>query len=327
MSQAAAPSALALWTRDPRKAELYGQETYLREALLDLEAVLGEDTPGTVLRHGLIVVKPDGRALGATSAVVDFCAGHGFDLVDARRIVFAPTVWRSLWIYQMTEASIDRLLINDLVIAGDAVALLLRSRAAAAVPAAVRLSALKGSARKERQDAGCLRRAIGQPDRVLSLVHSADEPVDLVRELGILFGFRERREMARAMASGRLSAAGGRLLTQIRRSDAAPSRTFDRGASRQRVIEAVRARMRGAEPAPPSCRETLGRALDALDRGVRHADLPFPTPAFLAALHDLDLRVDPWDLAVALSDLIEEDAPGGSKIIENLGIAEWEDTP
>jgi len=318
MSQQPPHPAVALLTRNPLKSELYCREPYFREAFLDLEAMLDEGAVETVLQHGLVVVKPDGYSLGATTTVADFYLRHGFETIDVRPVAFAPTVWRSLWTYQMTQASIDRLLVNDLVISGDGIALLFRSRTGAPLPATVQLSALKGSARMEKQDDDCLRRAIGQPNVIFSLVHSADEPADLVRELGILFGMRDRREMASAMASGRQSARIDYLLDEIRHSDAQPRRTFDRDASRKRVIDAVSGRMLDGGPMPPSHRETLRRGVDALDAGH-----PIQMPPFLGALLDLNVSVDPWDLAVTFSEIIEVDDPGSSKIIDNVGVSKW----
>ncbi|MET7573527.1 hypothetical protein ABZT04_34305 [Streptomyces sp. NPDC005492] len=318
MSRPAHHPAVATLTRNPLKSSLYSQEPYFRESLCDLEHLLGESTPTTVLRHGLVVVKPDGHALGATSTVLDFYARHGFTPVDARPVTFTRSVWRSLWVYQMTQASIDRLLVNDLVMDGEGIALLLRDTTDAPLPAAVRLSELKGPARMEKQSEDCLRRAVGQPNRIFSLVHSADEPADLVRELGILFGQGERRAMATAMGSGTLSESGIQLLETVRRYDERPRRIFDQDASRKQVIAAISQRLAERE-LPTASREALVSAIDDLESGrVLRAS------AFFAALLDAAVTADSWDLAVAVSDVIEDDVPGVSKVIDNFGAAAWE---
>jgi nucleoside diphosphate kinase len=321
MSKHALHPAIGSLTRNPLKGELYSQEPYFREAFLDLEVLLGEVAIETVLRHGLVVVKPDGYSLGATSTVLDYYVRHGFQPIGVRLIEFAPTVWRTLWTYQMSQASIDRLLVNDLVISGDAVALIFQGRTGAGLPATVELSALKGPARMENQDDDCLRRAIGQPNRIFSLVHSADEPADLVRELGILFCVRDRRQLAGAMASEELSTDNRRLLDEIRRSDVQPRRSFDRDASRKRVIDAVIRRLHHDRSMPPSHHEILRRGVDELD-----ANHPFQMSLFLGALLDRDIPVNSWDLAVAVSDIIEHDDPGASKIIDSVAISDWRPT-
>ncbi|MFE2970152.1 nucleoside-diphosphate kinase [Streptomyces sp. NPDC059340] len=320
MTHQAPHPTVAPLTRNPLKPSLYSQEPYFREAFVDLEALLGERTVDTVMRHGLVVVKPDGFALGTTGTVVDFYTRHGFEPVDIRPVAFTPTVWRSLWAYQMTQASIDRLLVNDLVIDGSAVALLFRSRTDSPLPTAVRLSALKGPARMEKQDEDCLRRAIGQPNRIFSLVHSADEPADFVRELGILFSQRDRRAMASAMASGIPSAQSVRFLDEVRLSDERPLRTFDRETSRKRVIDAIGERIAHGST-PTAQQDRLLRAVEDLEAGrILQASKLF------GALFDAEVQVDSWDLAVTVSEVIEDDVPGASKVIDNFGTSAWEPT-
>lgn len=318
MSHQAPHPEIAPLTRNPLKPPLYGQEPYFREAFNDLEDLMGEHTVSTVLRHGLVVVKPDGRALGVTSTVVDFYTRNGFELVDLRPVTFNRTVWRSLWVYQMTQASIDRLLVNDLVIDGAAWALLFRSTTDSPLPAAVRLSELKGPARMENQQENCLRRAIGQPNRIFSLVHSADEPADFVRELGIIFSQRTRRAVADALIAGTLNERGNRLLEEIRASDERPRRTFDRDASRKQVIGAITQRLSDGD-VPKARRDLLTRAVDDLESG--HV---LRVPEFCAALQDAEVTVDSWDLAVAVSEAMEDDIPGASKVLDNFGAAAWE---
>lgn len=319
MSQQADHPALASLTRNPQKPALYSREPYFREAFGDFENLLGAQTLTTVLRHGLIVVKPDGRALGKTSTVLDFYARHGFDVVDARPVTFTRSVWRSMWIYQMTQASVDRLLVNDLVIPGEGVALVLRDTGDGALPAAVRLCALKGPARMEEQSEDCLRRVVGQPNRIFSLVHSADEPADLVREMGILFSQQERRAMAAAMRSGELSKEASRLLAAVRRADERPRRIFNQDASRKEVVAAISQRL-GAPDLTDASREALARVIDDVDSGRL-----LRVPEVFAILLDAGVTVDSWDLAMTVSFAMEHDAPGASKVIDNLGAAVWEE--
>lgn len=319
MSQQADHPALASLTRNPQKPALYSREPYFREALGDLEDLLGAHTLTTVLRHGLIVVKPDGHALGKTSSVLDFYARHGFEVVDARPVTFTRSIWRSMWIYQMTQASVDRLLVNDLVINGAGLALLLRDTTDGVLPAAVRLCELKGPARMEEQNEDCLRRVVGQPNRIFSLVHSADEPADLIRELGILFSQRERRAVAAAMRTGELSMDAIRLLEAVRRADERPRRIFSRDASRKEVVAAITQRI--TEPdLPAASREALARAADDVD-----SCRPLRVPEFFATLLDAGVAVDAWDLAVTVSFVMENDDPGASKMVDNLGAAAWKE--
>ncbi|MEV7404919.1 nucleoside-diphosphate kinase [Streptomyces sp. NPDC091267] len=305
-------------TRNPLKARLYSQETYFRESYADLSTRLGGDTAPALLRHALAVVKPDGWALGVAATVLDFFLEHGFEVVDVRPVTFSPAAWRTMWTYQMTQASLDRLMVNDLVIRGQGVALLLRGPADDPLPAAVRLSDLKGPARAEAQREDCLRRVISQPNRIFSLVHSADEPADLVRELGILFARSQRREMAAAMAGDAPSPSTRDWVGRIRENGLRPPRTYDRSASLKRVLSTATARLTDS-PLPAPVSEALAVAVEALRAGGRTS-----AAAALDAFADAGVQVSAWDLAAALSEVIEADVPDGSKILENFGVAAWE---
>ena len=111
-----------------------------------------------------------------------------FEIVAARSITFDRLLWRALWQYQLTSATLDRLGVSDRhLAAGPGLLLVLRSTDGHDLPATVRLTSLKGSATLEQQVRGTLRHRLGQANRVLSLLHVADEPADLVRELGVFF--------------------------------------------------------------------------------------------------------------------------------------------
>lgn len=309
---------IAALTRHPIKSALYSREPYVREAALDVNEVLGDNAVPTLLIHGLVLVRPDGVALGRTTAVVEFFTARGFAVADVRTVSSSPTVWRTLGIYQLTQASLDRILVNELIMTGDAIALLFCRRDGSPLPAAVEVSALKGPAQQENQSADCLRRAIGQPNRLFSLVHSADEPVDVLRELAILFQKHERREVLRAMRTPALNRSATELLERIRRDDTLPPRHFDPVRSRSLVQQAIDARLSNAVDLSPAQALLLRRGAAELNGGTGHR-----FAEFLGALLDAGIAVDPWDLAVAASEVITTEQPGTAKIIENFGVKAW----
>lgn len=317
VSEPAPHAAIRPLTRHPRKPALYSREPFFREAYDDFRSVLGEGTEATLLRHGLLMIKPDGFALGLTTAVLDFYARNGFTVVAAVPVVLTPATWRTVWLYQMTQASLDRLAAIDLVSVGDGLVLLLGATEPLAVPGAVRLSELKGPAKQEEQPERCLRRVIRQPNRIFSLVHTADEPVDLVRECGILFEPEARRLLARAMGAGRPTEESLGHVDRARKADARGRRRFDLHASTRRVEEAVEARLRRL-PARSVEYALLDRARERLAH-----ERPLRLRPFLAALSESGVEVDRWDLGVALTGLIGYDVPGGSKVVDNLGSGAW----
>lgn len=305
------------FTRHPDKPPHYDRETYFREAYHDFHSVLGDQTEVALRRHGVVIVKPEALTLGLAPAILDFYLGNGFTVAAARPVVLTPLTLRALWHYQFTLASLDRLAAYDLVLAGTGSFLLLRDSRPLELPAAVRLSELKGPPAVEEQPDDCLRRAIRQPNRIFSLLHTADEPVDLIREAGILFDPAERRALAAAMVAEGPSEESLIHLEETRRAAGARRASFDVAASRARIEAAIEGRL-AALPAGSAEHARLERAKKSLAK-----ERPLRLTSFLSALADAGVEVHRWDLGVALTGLISYDVPGASKEVANLGPRPW----
>ena len=61
----------------------------------------------------------------------------------------------------------------------------------------MRLWALKGAFDSKLRHGSNLRDALAVPHRMFGLIHATDEPIDLVRELGVLLAHRDRVELLR----------------------------------------------------------------------------------------------------------------------------------
>lgn len=308
-------------TRIPTKRELYHRETYFREGLCDAEDVFGARLAELVRESALIMLKPDGLVAGKLGPVTDFLRQHGFSVAGVRELRFDGFRWRELWRYQLTSATFDRLLVNDLVLrSGPALLLLLRSEGERDLPATVRLSTLKGSATLSRQQPGTLRHLLGQPNRVLSHVHVADEPADLLRELGLLFDREERRTLLAGLAGGRLTGEDEQVLAGMLDRYGRPRHTLDAAGALERVTRAVKRHAAGgADP----CR--AGRVIERLESmaGGGHVDWR----AFQEDFGSLGVSVDRWDLAVLGTGFIVCDEPGFAKILGNPDPESWRQPP
>ncbi|MDQ8045557.1 MAG: nucleoside-diphosphate kinase [Solirubrobacteraceae bacterium] len=187
-------------TRDPRKQVLFGADPYFRQGWADALRILGPTAAEQLRDIGLVLLKPDAIAIGHADAAIDWMATKDAEIVLARRGTLSPHGIRAMWQFQMNAASIDRLELTDLALA-DAPGLILIGRLPAdPVPATVRFSAWKGPADPRKREPGDLRNALGGGNFLLSFVHAADEPADLVRELAILFGAVEREAVLRQLA-------------------------------------------------------------------------------------------------------------------------------
>ncbi|MEU0335436.1 nucleoside-diphosphate kinase [Streptomyces sp. NPDC006193] len=301
-------------TRSQKKQDLYARETWFREGLRDAEEVLGPQRLPAVLREtALLMLKPDGLAAARLDPVLKFVTEHDFEVAAVRDFRFEGHHWRELWRYQLTSATLDRLAVNELLLgAGRALVLLLRSGPGHELPATVRMSTLKGSATVEAQRPGTLRSLLGQPNRVLSQLHVADEPADLLRELGLLFGESARRGLYAALAAGDAAPEDKTTLDRALHDFPAPGRSLALSDALRAVAEAVAAA--GPGPASGSVQEALAR----MERGERIA-----WRQFTADLKALGARPDRWDLAVLGTYVIEYDEPGHPKVLTNPDPQSW----
>jgi hypothetical protein len=299
-------------TRIPLKAELYRRETYFREGMRSAALELGQRLSRFHRDGALLVVKPDGLAAGKAAAVVEFLRTSSFAVVGVASVTYSRFHWRELWRYQLTCATLDRLALNDFLLCDRGLALLLRDESGArtSAPATVRLAGLKGPADVSRQTTGCLRRVLGQPNRVLSFVHVADEPADVLRELAILCEEPERRRLFAAYDRGSLAPEEASVLE----SEVERSRGNVRSVELRSALDRLEGALRGASGA-----ET---ALELLGRIGRRESVDWRV--LQAAVTAVDAPVDRWDLAVLGSWIVQCDEPDVPKTIGNVDRELWE---
>jgi nucleoside diphosphate kinase len=303
-------------TRIPLKARCYAREPYFREALDDARERLGEDGADVLHRSALLMIKPDGLISGNAPRIAGFLRQHGFEIAAVRRLVLNRWQWRELWRYQLTSSTLDRLLVNDLVLSHPCLLLCLRDTTASRLPATVRLSALKGPSDVAQQKPGQLRRLMAQPNRVFSLFHVADEPADLLRELSIFLDSQDRlRVFAALSSSAALPEDEERLLAQTLDASRDSARSLDAAAALVRV--------RAALAAVPDLSDRtdaglLDSACRAMAEGGRIAWRPFAQ-----ALARSGAAIDDWDIAILGASFIVYDDPGARKQIVAVGEQPW----
>lgn len=309
--------AVTKWTsltRIPLKAQLYERETYFREGSASAVDILGEDVQSALMKAALLIVKPDGMVSGKASTVVNFLRANNFCITAAELLTFTSFHWRELWRYQLTSATLDRLAVNDLVLRGSALLLMLRHEGHD-VPASVRLSGLKGPSDVSAQQPGCLRRLLDQPNRVLSFIHVADEPADVLRELAIFIDEPTRRRVLTAFADGTISPADQKVLDEALESSDAMAMTLDSWAALRRVEKALR-RVGSRDSAAAAQRALTD--LKRMRRGERILWHPFAK-----ALAATGICLDRWDVATLGASFIVYDEPGMSKLIKAVDAKLW----
>jgi hypothetical protein len=264
------------------------------------------------------MVKPDGLVTGKAAEIVDFLDNNGFDVVAVETPTLHRLHWRELWRFQLTSATLDRLAVNDLVFCRSALLLLLRHRGDITIPATVHLSVLKGVSDVAKQAPDCLRRRLGQPNRIFSFFHVADEPADLLRELGILLDSPRRRRLLAALCNEAPVSADLQTLHNIIAQSTARARDLDASTSVRRILASVEQALQNSPVQGQETLRYLQQELRQMGLDRRIAWRPFAQ-----ALQHSSIQADEWDLAMIATNYILYDEPGCSKLIVGVDPLAW----
>ncbi|BDT85794.1 nucleoside-diphosphate kinase [Nocardia cyriacigeorgica] len=221
-------------TTQPEKVAAYLGDTYVQESVDQLDCA-GVDAAKFAREHSLLLLKPDAIVGRAVEPTLEWLAGNGFRVVDAGRVTGDRLLARALWYYSWNIASTERRRLADLLVGICDVLVLVVAGADAELPVPVRLTEAKGPTDPRKRRPGELRHLLGQHSYLLNLVHSPDDPADVLRELAILFDEPRRADViAHAGAGADRSAEAARLAAELYAST--PARDFDRTTAARRLI-------------------------------------------------------------------------------------------
>jgi len=298
-------------SRNERKRELFGADTYFQESL-DQLAELAADPADFAYRHGLLLLKPDAVVSRQLLTTLDWLARSGFTVVAATKAPLTPTVVRSLWYFQWNLATAYRRRIADLFTMTVPALLLVIRKDGTDRPVSTLLTELKGPTDPDRRRPGELRYELGKFSFLLNLVHTADEPADVIRELGVHLDYATRGEVLRQALDGEDNSARARSLAEELHA-AAPARdlSFEPAAARVRAQAArLAAELSGA------AREELTASLAVPGNdGLR---------ALLGAAWRHGLALDPWDVTVVGSTVFPMKDKTFEPMIAAVTAADWQ---
>ncbi|MFF3912101.1 nucleoside-diphosphate kinase [Streptomyces sp. NPDC001852] len=283
-------------TCHPAKQRLYGADTYYQEAHEQL-ASLTDDVTGFAHRHAALLLKPDAVVSRRLEAAVDWLTGLGFGIVGAAVTRLTRTMIRSLWYFQWNLATPYRRKLAALFLEdADALVLLVRHAHDTGVPASVELTRLKGPTDPDARRPGQLRHLLGRHSYLLNLVHTPDEPADVLRELAVHFDETTR----------------GRLL---RSALADEDRTVDALELTGRLYAATKPRDLDFEPA-------VGRLRDAVSRHTG-TDPTATARTLLETAWEEGIALDPWDTVIVGSKVLPMRVPGRAPVLDGADAGTW----
>lgn len=291
-------------TESPRKRDVYDAEVYYREAMTDCLEHWPIDPLAPLSRMTTAMLKPEAVAGRMIHRSLDFFREHGFRVIAARTLRVDRLMLRELWRYRFNVATPERLLVMDLLMsAADALFVVLADADDGAATASARLKALKGPSTPSAREPHQLRSVLGIRSHLINYLHAPDEAADLVRELAILFGGPDRRQLLREAAAGEDRTADAEtLIAGLYRSCPLHDLSFERSLDRLEVAS------RSAAGSPDQSRAVSSLIADL--RATRRDWRPL-----FACLDEMGARVDPWDRIVVLADVIEMSLPGREPLL------------
>ncbi len=178
-------------------------DAYCTETLEDLAhvAYFSYRPVDTLLSSlAMLLIKPDAVVRYKVHPTLNWLEDRQWRVHYAAAIRINRWITRGLWGYAWRSASRSRRDIADLLMSQTDSLLLILTHPGAPDNAATRLVREKGTFDTRNSRAGTLRHDLGALNRQLNLVHSADTPTDVVRELGVCLDPQQRLQALEAAA-------------------------------------------------------------------------------------------------------------------------------
>ncbi|MFV0458595.1 MAG: hypothetical protein ACK5MT_07500 [Actinomycetales bacterium] len=293
------------FTADRSKVDRYSDDVDFHLGATAATESFGRAAADVLRRHAFLLIQPDCTARRKAGRCLDFVEQRGFRPVHTVRVRLDDWMVERLWSFGSASWTTDSNTICDLVCGySDSLLVVLRDDAPEPdLPASVRLTRLKGSAQPDRRSAEHLRTVIGADGPLVVLIHTSDEPLDMIREAAILCPSSPEElysAMTRPSNDGRKQLLG--LIEELNRES--PGHDLDPDAAATRLRDAVVAA--ADQPGSHAVAQQLLAALSAARSGTAFLDWQ----PFVDGLRRLGLDPEGWDPIVIGSRYVRLIAEG-----------------
>lgn len=299
------------------KFEYFRTDTVFRQSWRSAVDLLGDEAPAIFQRLAILTVKPDAVLTRKAEDCLHYLSAHGFVPVHAELFWYDRSMVRDLWRFQWNVATLDRIDVTDLMLyrTQAMTIFLLDTSDPLEIPAAPRLIRLKGSAFPVDRSAFQLREVLGAPNRVAVLVHCPDEPMDIVRELGVVF---DQPTLANIYTSVRAAVPADltSALHQLYKGTPELSLDVDRAATG--VLRQLRSIRRGGDT---TRRQAADRAHAMVLRARQGEFLDWR--GWAADLAGAGLSPTDWEPVLVASQYIQHDLADSKTLIRETGRRRW----
>lgn len=212
-------------THSSIKAQLFSVDPYYRDGWDGLATACGDQTDIVDLTWCSVgvMLRPDALASGRIEVFLDTMAAISLRPVAYRRVEFTRLMIRELWRYQLNIATRQRIRAMDALLVARTGLLVVLLGAPGSVPVCVSLRCVKGPSDPRRRASSNLRALLSDVQvSAVTLVHTPDEPIDWIRDLGLFVDPAELPKLLDEMAAGQDASAGVRREAQALQSVLGP---------------------------------------------------------------------------------------------------------
>jgi hypothetical protein len=294
----------------PEKQREFSADLYFRECWVDAVETFGDKVTGLLRGVAMLSVKPDAVVGRRMTAILEFLEKNEFVPIAVAQLGLTRHSMREVWRYDWHVYPVDRLAFTTIwYTACDVLMFLVRDRRPESpVPASVRLSQMKGHAIAERRKAGDLRSVLRPPNRILNFVHVAEEPVDVVREIGILTDGAGRKRLLQAVRDNYGADRGQETKDAIARLESAvPAHDLDVSLSLRRLEASA----------------VISQAVSAHIKDLVASDRKLAWTSICKMIDPDDARVGRWDFICVASNLLRYERPVEAELLPPVSVARW----
>ena len=185
------PIALEELTVSRLKHSLYRDERSFVAFADDLSRSIGSELlQQQIFDTAFLMIKPEAVVTRQIERIINLIAERGYYVNHAEIVRVSSDQIRALWRYQINTATPERAeLMPQVLSATDSLLVGLKKNFDIVLPAAVDLSISKGPADPSKRSHEHTRaRLNGIKSKLVTYIHFPEEPIDVIRELGVLVG-------------------------------------------------------------------------------------------------------------------------------------------
>lgn len=311
------PLCLGQYTIVPAKMDFYESEAerYLMRGFSTAAQAFGQSLENKLNRLAMLIVKPHTVARRQVELCIDVLGANDFKVVRAQPTSLTVRAVRSLYRFQFNAITEGGKALSEKAHTRSPSLLLILNHTAplGGRSASRRLAALKGPEPDMHPSLGSLRGAIGAINKVFDGVHCADESLDILRELAVIFEGSALLDLYRKIDLDRGAEDPGGLNTAIGEVYRdTPEHHFDLDDATSRVLQILRQASEAKQGAP-----VAQKLLAALEYAIETGS-GLDWLSFAAGLAAIEVDPSDWDVLLVASKYVKYEIDGSSRLIGNF---------